>query len=306
MDRSAFHPSTRLDRSLQLNEQAGSSKANKRRTVGETRRGRSAATESVNDTRGMCEGNSHRVTAGRRDGDRSRDQMSQSERNASTLSGEDSLANTSCSLYTVHQRWEMMMAAQTELIEDLERLSTNQTCKSIKSSFTSSEEFRTVMDDLYGTKDGKFDLTSSQKQNVSQPNSASNKLTTAVKTIGIVKNLEETNKHRSLPTIRNFKVENARRRWGKIRSHVREMAPKRRIGKATLNWAMLRHMVKGMTNPDRARQDLYIRYGLVPIILNDGRTIKKNIMLSNRLQVEMYCVDFIPETKISLNEHVSD
>ena len=77
-------------------------------------------------------------------------------------------------------------------------------------------------------------------------------------------------------------VENAKRAWRILRNHVMEEAAKKRMSRPALAWDVIRHTLRAGSNLERARLDIYQRYGLIPMVLPDGRVVQENTMLSER------------------------
>jgi hypothetical protein len=74
----------------------------------------------------------------------------------------------------------------------------------------------------------------------------------------------------------------AKRSWKLIKRSVNETALEKKTEKTKLNWDMLAHHAKGLTDLERARQDLYQRYGLLPMLHSNGNYECRNIMWSER------------------------
>lgn len=74
----------------------------------------------------------------------------------------------------------------------------------------------------------------------------------------------------------------AKRSWKLIKRSVNETALEKKTEKTKLNWDMLAHHAKGLTDQERTRQDLYQRYGLLPMLHKDGNYECRNIMWSER------------------------
>ncbi|XP_061192727.1 uncharacterized protein LOC133200928 [Saccostrea echinata] len=74
----------------------------------------------------------------------------------------------------------------------------------------------------------------------------------------------------------------AKRSWKLIKRNVNETAMEKKTEKTKLNWDMLAHHAKGLTDLERSRQDLYQRYGLLPMLHKDGSYECRNIMWSER------------------------
>ncbi|GFO19397.1 hypothetical protein PoB_004590200 [Plakobranchus ocellatus] len=77
-------------------------------------------------------------------------------------------------------------------------------------------------------------------------------------------------------------IENARRGWRILKNHVMEEAAKKRMSRPALAWDVIRLTLRAGSNLERARLDIYQRYGLVPMVLPDGRVVQENTMLSER------------------------
>jgi hypothetical protein len=54
-----------------------------------------------------------------------------------------------------------------------------------------------------------------------------------------------------------------------------------------MNWEALRHHVSGISDLDKARQDLYQRYGFLPTLQEDGSKVCKNVMWLNRTRAQI-------------------
>ncbi|WAR23111.1 hypothetical protein MAR_036780 [Mya arenaria] len=80
----------------------------------------------------------------------------------------------------------------------------------------------------------------------------------------------------------------AKRGWKMLKRQVNENAMEHHTQSTKLNWVMLQHTVKQMTNTEKTRQDLYERYGIVPTKLDDGTFVCENRMLSERARSQMY------------------
>ncbi|KAH3693316.1 hypothetical protein DPMN_192720 [Dreissena polymorpha] len=80
----------------------------------------------------------------------------------------------------------------------------------------------------------------------------------------------------------------AKRGWTVLKRQVNENVMEQKTQTQKLNWLMLQHTLKQMSNMERARQDLYERYGIVPTTLSDGRVVCENQMLSDRARAQIY------------------
>ncbi|XP_070195297.1 uncharacterized protein [Littorina saxatilis] len=77
-------------------------------------------------------------------------------------------------------------------------------------------------------------------------------------------------------------VENAKRGWRILKEYVKENYMSKRTSQTALMWTMLRQTLKGLSNVDKTRLDLYRRYGIVPTVDDDGNIVMINTMLSER------------------------
>ncbi|XP_076441429.1 uncharacterized protein LOC143280603 [Babylonia areolata] len=79
-------------------------------------------------------------------------------------------------------------------------------------------------------------------------------------------------------------VENAKRGWRVLKQYVQDNYTSKRTSQAALSWSMLRHTLKGLSDMEKTRVDLYRRYGIMPTMDNEGRLVTVNTMLSQRAQ----------------------
>ncbi|KAL8590464.1 hypothetical protein ACOMHN_011677 [Nucella lapillus] len=77
-------------------------------------------------------------------------------------------------------------------------------------------------------------------------------------------------------------AENARRGWRVLKQYVQDNYTSKRTSQAALSWSMLRHTLKGLSDREKSRMDLYRRYGIVPTVTQDGQVVRVNTMLSER------------------------
>lgn len=96
--------------------------------------------------------------------------------------------------------------------------------------------------------------------------------------------IEENEKEKKPDDIKTISsvLGGAKRSWKLIKRSVNETAMEKNTEKTKLNWDMLAHHAKGLTDLERARQDLYQRYGLLPMVHTDGSYECRNIMWSER------------------------
>lgn len=82
-------------------------------------------------------------------------------------------------------------------------------------------------------------------------------------------------------------VGGAKRAWRVLKTHVKETGFEQRTTNVKMNWEAIRHHVSGISDLDRARQDLYERYGFLPTLQEDGSKVCKNIMWLNRTRAQI-------------------
>lgn len=80
----------------------------------------------------------------------------------------------------------------------------------------------------------------------------------------------------------------AKRGWKILKRQVQDNVIEHKSQATSLNWAMLSHTVRQMTNVERTRQDLYERYGIMPTRLDDGTVVCENRMLSERARAQLH------------------
>lgn len=80
----------------------------------------------------------------------------------------------------------------------------------------------------------------------------------------------------------------AKRGWKIVKRDVNETTMEQNTQSTKLNWTMLQHTLKQMSNVSKTRQDLYERYGILPTRLPDGSTVCENRMLSDRARAQLY------------------
>ncbi|KAH3693294.1 hypothetical protein DPMN_144298 [Dreissena polymorpha] len=73
-----------------------------------------------------------------------------------------------------------------------------------------------------------------------------------------------------------------------LKRRINEDAMETHTQTEKLNWVMLQHTVKQMSNVEKTRKDLYERYGIVPTTLPDGTVVCENRMLSDRARAKLF------------------
>ncbi|XP_025111346.1 uncharacterized protein LOC112574467 [Pomacea canaliculata] len=149
-------------------------------------------------------------------------------------------------------------------------------------SFSASDTFHQTMVQLFGSPD----YGTPPPPPTPSPAKVRSLTTSTTKFLSLRKQssmLEETprgsNSHQEV----NLQtVGNAKRGWRILKQHVLETSANKRTSQAALCWGMLRQTLKGMTDRERTRWDLYRRYGVVPSLDEDGKVVMENTMLSER------------------------
>ncbi|XP_041359481.1 uncharacterized protein LOC121375871 [Gigantopelta aegis] len=163
--------------------------------------------------------------------------------------------------------------------------STDYYTKQQKVSFRSSDTFQKTMLDLYGKSDyGKSKGLSKFRAKLGTIASLTNRFSKACNNKMNVTNgdseLSEDQSDYETPSKRT--IENAQRGWRILRRHVQDMVAQKKNSAASLNWSMLKQTMRGMSDMEKTRIDLYKRYGIIPTVNSDGTVIQENTMLSER------------------------
>ncbi|XP_005105120.1 uncharacterized serine-rich protein C215.13 [Aplysia californica] len=157
-----------------------------------------------------------------------------------------------------------------------------------RKTFHASNAFQSVMYDLYGnTEYGKSRGFTKFSTRVGHVATFASRFIGRVKSLNAQRNEEQEDEEEYFEDEVDFQpsretVENAKRGWKILRQYVQELAAEKRMSQTTLTWNMLRHTIKGLSNMERARYDLYRRYGIIPTVLSDGTVVQENSMLSER------------------------
>ncbi|XP_046578118.1 uncharacterized protein LOC124285883 [Haliotis rubra] len=156
-------------------------------------------------------------------------------------------------------------------------------CRKSRVSFQASDTFQKTMTDLFGMPEyGREPEVPKFKSKVGNLGSVASRLIATTRRRR--KATTEEEKRLALEAAKPSKtvVENARRGWRVLRRHVNESIAEKKGSSAAFNWAMLTQTVRGLTDMQRARIDLYKRYGIIPTVQPDGTTVHVNTMLSER------------------------
>ncbi|KAK6180206.1 hypothetical protein SNE40_012398 [Patella caerulea] len=150
-----------------------------------------------------------------------------------------------------------------------------------KPSFKASDEFQKVMVDLYGNPEYGQKIGYTQlKGKVGNISAMASRMVARKRAKKDV--LEDEVDMYVRPEPSKTTIENARRGWGILRRHVQEKVAENRNKASNLQWTMLGQTLRGMSNAERTRMDLYQRYGILPKLNNDGKYVRENTMLSQK------------------------
>jgi hypothetical protein len=212
-------------------------------------------------------------------------------------SDDEVLTSQKTERYNPSQAW----AAFENCVKNIDNSSPEYFVKKPKPNFVSSGTFQKVMVDMYGnTEYGNtkgYTLLKQKLNNMARSTMlASRMMHAAVEKGQEERELEELNAEESVDgTINDSSCEPesvtkvfAKRGWKILKREVNETAMEQKIQSTKLNWTMLQHTLKQMSNVERTRQDLYERYGIVPTTLPDGTTVCENRMLSERARAQIY------------------
>ncbi|CAL1526915.1 unnamed protein product [Lymnaea stagnalis] len=209
-------------------------------------------------------------------------QPNQRSRSNSSVSA-DSTASYSTG-YNFHKDALNQLETRLKLVGDFNAPLTNQATKPVNSS----QIFQKVMADMYKS------MQHGKPQNITNLTQETNlyaaRFLGRARALRALRGIEEISIEADLNTARQSKssvTENAERGWRILRSHVRVLTAERRKRRSKQSWDLLRYTVKGMTNMERTRLDLYQRYGIVPVVRSDGSVVKENSMLSDRARLAL-------------------
>lgn len=159
-------------------------------------------------------------------------------------------------------------------------------------NFKSSEDYKEVMTDMFGNTEynctrgytklkDKIKMLSSVTSTASKlfARAAMEETDDADDEVDVVN--EETEKKKKISEIMG-----AKRGWKLLKRHVNENIMEEHTKESKMNWSFLQHHVHNMSNAERARVDLYERYGLVPIMTDKGKMECKNKMFDEQLRAE--------------------
>lgn len=199
--------------------------------------------------------------------------------------------------YSPAQAW----AAFENCVKNIDNSSPEYFVKKPKPNFVSSGTFQQVMVDMYGnTEYGNTKGYTLLKQKLNNM-ARSTMLASRMMHVAVEKGQEDREKEESLEDehVAESGQESvgepesvakvyAKRGWKILKREVNETAMEQKIQSTKMNWTMLQHTLKQMSNVERTRQDLYERYGIVPTVLPDGTTVCENRMLSERARAQLY------------------
>ena len=155
--------------------------------------------------------------------------------------------------------------------------------KQQKVSFRSSDTFQKTMSDLYGKSEyGKTKGLAKFRTKLGTITSMTSHFSKAYNSRMANGESEFSEDLSDYETPSKRTIENAQRGWRILRRHVLDIVAQKKNSVASRNWSMLKQTVRGMSDMERTRIDLYKRYGIIPTINSDGTIVQENTMLSER------------------------
>lgn len=206
-------------------------------------------------------------------------------------SDDDGMSTQRTSLLSSGQAWAAFEEAVKNIDSQVEYFT-----KKPKPNFVASNDFQHVMMDMYGnTEYGNtkgYTLLKKKLNGMARASTLATKVFAVAAAKGQEDRLQEETKQdvqdasddvddvdgESEPMTHVF----AKRGWRMLKRQVNENVMEQKTQSTKLNWTMLQHTLKQMTNVERTRQDLYERYGIVPVVKEDGTMTCENQMLSER------------------------
>ncbi|KAL4236517.1 hypothetical protein ACF0H5_004903 [Mactra antiquata] len=208
---------------------------------------------------------------------------------------DNNLSSRNTEKVTPAQAW----AAFEECIKTIDSSSQDYLRKKPKPKFVASGTFQKVMVDMYGNSEyGNTKGYTILKQKLN--NMARSTMMASRMLHGAVQKGQEEREREEAQKLleeaenkENAEPESAvqvcaKRGWKVLKRGVNETVMEHKLQSTKLNWSMLQHTLKQMTNTERARQDLYERYGIVPTTLPDGTVVCENRMLSERARAQLH------------------
>ncbi|KAL4236730.1 hypothetical protein ACF0H5_005114 [Mactra antiquata] len=198
--------------------------------------------------------------------------------------------------YSPSQAW----AAFENCVKNIDNSNPEYFVKKPKPNFVSSGTFQQVMVDMYGnTEYGNTKGYTILKQKLNNMG-RSLKLASRMMQSAVNQGADERNKE---PEESEADVEDqteevqaepestskvlAKRGWKLLKRDINENTMEQKTNNKKLNWTILQHTVKQMSNTEKTRQDLYERYGILPRKMEDGTVVCENIMLSERARAQL-------------------
>lgn len=180
-----------------------------------------------------------------------------------------------------------------------------------RKSFASSSVFQKAMTDLYGNSEyGKSRGLRKFRRRVGAIAACASKLMAGARRANAeTKSQADTEEDAFVDSDMEVEgpsketIENAKRGWRILRQYVHDLAAEKRMSKSSLTWNMLTHTIRGLSNMERTRYELYQKYGLVPIVQSDGTVIQENTMLSERTRAAMAAARNNNNNKNNINHH---
>ena len=159
-----------------------------------------------------------------------------------------------------------------------------------KPNFKSSDSFKDVMTDMYGNSEyGSTRGYTKLKEKINKLTNISGlasrmfaRVITDDDSMDITDDKDDAVDEEEEKARMKSELIGAKRSWKLIKRHVQETTMEKNTEKTKFNWDMISHHVKGMTDLEKARHDLYKRYGVIPTIQENGKYECKNVMWSER------------------------
>lgn len=209
-------------------------------------------------------------------------------------SDDENLTSRSLEKVTPAQAW----AAFEDCIKTIDNSNQDFLLKKPKPNFVSSGTFQKVMVDMYGNSEygntKGYTILKKKLNNMARSTMVASRMLQAA----VVKGQEDREREEEQRLLEEAESKEqepesvvqvcAKRGWKVLKREVNETVMEHKVQPTKLNWSMLQHTLKQMTNTEKTRQDLYERYGIVPTTLPDGTVVCENQMLSERARAQLY------------------
>ncbi|WAR23146.1 hypothetical protein MAR_036815 [Mya arenaria] len=216
------------------------------------------------------------------------------------LDSEDDNDTQSTQMYTPQQAW----SAFENCVKNIDNSNPEYFIKKPKPNYISSGTFQQVMEDMYGNSEygntKGYTVLKQKMNNMARATGLASRMIFSAINKGQEEREEEEariangdpgedeldmSSHGEQKSV--IKVFD-KGGWKMLKRDVNENTMEHHKQSTKMNWTMLQHTVKQMTNTEKTRQDLYERYGIVPTKLDDGTLVSENRMLSERARSQMY------------------